>query len=88
MVETCHKSGLTPLTPEQFAAEDARMLVQWNNRRHGLDPQGPTTSITRGPKVAPGAYGQCWPEKADLHFVRMTLLKRLKRLFGVKEWWK
>jgi hypothetical protein len=72
MVETCHKIGLSPLSPEQFAREDARMLVQWNERRHGLDPQGPIESITHGPKF--GSYGKFG------HYSQGVLLPKLK-------WW-
>jgi hypothetical protein len=91
MVETCHKIGLAPLTPEQFAKEDARLLVEWNERRHGLDPLGPSESITRGPKISLGTYGQfggAWPHKQDLFFKKLSLWRRLKRRLGIKEWWK
>jgi len=40
MVETCRKTGLTPLSPEEFVQEDKRIFVEWNRRRHGIDDAG------------------------------------------------
>ena len=45
MVETCSLYGITPLTRQEFEAEDKRIYVELVRRRHGLGidagPVGP-----------------------------------------------
>jgi hypothetical protein len=56
-VETCMKIGLTPMTPEVFAAEDRRIMLDWQRRRNGLeDTLGGVGA--QGPPVF-GSYGGC-----------------------------
>jgi hypothetical protein len=37
-VEFCAQAGMMPMTPAEFAKEDKRLVVDWNRRRHGVDP--------------------------------------------------
>jgi hypothetical protein len=53
MVETCHKIGLQPLSPEQFAKEDARLMIDWQRRRNGLED----TLGGVGAQACPGGFG-------------------------------
>jgi len=66
MVDECTRLGLTPLSPEEFAKEDKRMMTDLVRRRNGLDPAmqpvdfgtygkfGDSPCIQpRGPKVFP-----------------------------------
>jgi len=71
MVETCQKSGLTPLSPEEFAAEDKLLLRGWNRRRHGLDDE------TGRPKVDFGTYGSIGPCIRTLPLKKQTFLERI-----------
>jgi len=41
MVRECKSLGITPLTKEEFVAEDRRIYMDLQNRRHGLPPTRP-----------------------------------------------
>lgn len=71
MVESSKSIGLTPLTAEEFAREDKRILTDWNRRRHGIDDA-----------VYPGVLPQRdFSRHGCIQYVRLSRWARLRR------WW-
>lgn len=83
MVENCEAHGLTPLSPEQFAMEDQRMVTELVRRNNGLDPNfNPGWgSYSDGPCVRSASVRACVPVSAPLD--NRNIFERLwDRLFS------